>query len=664
MYQILDKSLKIFFKVLLFFLPLTLWIYTSELFEFNKIIVLYILSVLIAGAWLGKIIVSKKLIFRRTVIDIPLLAFLLSQLISTLVSIDPRTSWLGYYSRFNGGMASLACYAFLYWAYVSNFEKKDTFANIKIILASATLVSIYGILEKFGIDKDVWVQDVQQRVFSTLGQPNWLGTWLIALIPLTYIFIGDKENKKMKLVGIILSLVFFITLLFTKSRSALLGFGIGSFILVFGTFIEHKSKDTIKNLAKIFVPMIILCILVGTPLTPSIFGIGQTQKPTPANVPVLESGGTESGEIRKIVWKGAVEVWRHYPLAGTGVETFAYSYYKFRPLAHNLVSEWDFLYNKAHNEYLNYLANTGILGLLGYLSVIGFSLFAMFKHGEKYRWLFISGYVAVAVSNFFGFSVVPVNLIFFLLPALALTINHEDKENEKDHTLNLNTKLGLSAIWIIVAGFMFLIIKYWYADTLYAMGKSYNDDEKFIEGRKYMANAVQLSPNEAIYWDELSQSSAGLAAKLYESKEDLASKEAAGFALKEIAIAEKLSPRNLNIKRDKYFILLKLLPIDKTLLTQARDGLVNAIELAPTDAKLYYHLAITFMRMGQDAKSEEVLLKTIEMKPNYKDARLAYAILLGESGRTQKAIEELNYILKNIDSRDEFVKAQLDKYTK
>jgi putative inorganic carbon (hco3(-)) transporter len=60
--------------------------------------------------------------------------------------------------------------------------------------------------------------------------------------------------------------------------------------------------------------------------------------------------------------KGAWELTKKYPLFGSGVETFAYSYYNVRPVEHNLVTEWDFLYNKAHNEFLNYAATTGFVG--------------------------------------------------------------------------------------------------------------------------------------------------------------------------------------------------------------------------------------------------------------------------------------------------------------
>ena len=47
--------------------------------------------------------------------------------------------------------------------------------------------------------------------------------------------------------------------------------------------------------------------------------------------PALESGGTESGQIRTIVWKGALEIFKHYPLLGTGPETFAFAYPMFMP---------------------------------------------------------------------------------------------------------------------------------------------------------------------------------------------------------------------------------------------------------------------------------------------------------------------------------------------
>ena len=57
------------------------------------------------------------------------------------------------------------------------------------------------------------------------------------------------------------------------------------------------------------------------------------------------------------------------------------------------------------------------------------------------------------------------------------------------------------------------------------------------------------------------------------------------------------------------------------------------------------------------------LQEAIKMKPNYRDARLAYALILVDKGQRQKAIEELNYILTRIDPKDTVVKDQLEELT-
>jgi len=185
--KVFQKIIFVLFALLIFFVPLVLWPFTSEVFEFNKMVLVYILTVLIAAAWLIRSIVEKKFIFRPSILDIPLLVFFGSQLISTVLSIDFYTSVFGYYSRFNGGLLSTVCYLVLYWAFVSNFDAKDSIRLVKVWFVSAALVSIYGVAEHFGIDKNIWVQDVQSRVFSSLGQPNWLAAWVVALIPIAWL---------------------------------------------------------------------------------------------------------------------------------------------------------------------------------------------------------------------------------------------------------------------------------------------------------------------------------------------------------------------------------------------------------------------------------------------------------------------------------------------
>src|SRR5579862_2968720 len=99
------KRVLIFCFYLLFFLtPLIFLPSNYELFEYNKMLFVYLMSIIILGFTLIRCIQEKRWLFIETPLDIPIALFLLSQVISTFLSIDPHTSVWGYYSRSNGGL--------------------------------------------------------------------------------------------------------------------------------------------------------------------------------------------------------------------------------------------------------------------------------------------------------------------------------------------------------------------------------------------------------------------------------------------------------------------------------------------------------------------------------------------------------------------------------
>lgn len=669
------KLVPFFFYGLFFFVPLALFPKTSELFEFNKMVLTYGATILIVSSWVTKMILKRKIVFRRTILDIPLLIFLGSQILSTITSIDIRTSTLGYYSRFHGGLLSSISYSILYWAYVSNMDREKTKKAILFLLVSAVLVSIYGVLEHFGIDKNIWVQDVQNRVFSTLGQPNWLAAWLVALIPLTWVYAISnyqipifKQIKKFKIqnywIWIGLSTLFFLTLLYSKSRSGLLGFAV-AYLIFWGLTYRSTLLKKFLILSSLF---IILTLTTGTPWTPSL---SQILRPSPTTdaiqqtapaAPALEVGGTESGEIRKIVWSGAIDIWQHYPILGSGVETFAYSYYNFRPVEHNLVSEWDFLYNKAHNEYLSLAATTGTVGLFSYAFLAIAIIYFLARKKGRFSLAFLAGFVSILVTNFFGFSVVPVALQFFLYPAMAVALGKKRVvDSEKELVLSRNQKILLGATLLVTFYLLLALAKYWSADLFYAQGKLENDRGDYQTGKEKLEKAINLSPKEAIYWDEKSQSSTGLALALSEAGDEKSANDFMLAAIAESGRAIALSPKNVSLRRSRGNLFIKLSSFDPVYLFSAKEVIIDVIELAPTDAKLYYNLGLTYARIGELDNAIETLEKTIELRPNYRNARLALGLLYADQGEIKKAKAELEYILEKINPEDELVKQQLEE---
>jgi len=749
MSKLLAKIIEYLFYTLLFFTPLILFPKTSELFEFNKIIATYSLTVLIISAWSIRLLVEKRLIFRRTLLDIPLIVFLVSQILSTIFSIDKRTSLLGFYSRFHGGLASTFSYTLLYWAWVSNMNKKTTISAIKIFLSSAFLVAIWGILEHFGysfsclifpdfktLDTSCWVQDVKNRVFASFGQPNWLAAWIDAILPITWALLLNENikeparrpsilthqktglNSKPQLkrrkqwVWISLSTLFFLTLLYTKSRSGLLAFTISSIVFWFlGLHLISKNYKRVflQNFLILNSIFFITAALVGTPWTPSIKKLiassSTTNKEQKTNTsPILEVGGTDSGKIRKIVWKGAIEIWKKYPIFGSGVETFGFSYYNFKPTEHNLTSEWDFLYNKAHNEYLNFAATTGTIGLFSFLlltfsSLLQISDFWLIKKGSKVlTFLFeklksfnpknskfdlsqqeeweisnlktalASGYVSILVTNFFGFSVVCVALEFFLFPALSISLSEteslSDSENKnfKNDSKKLSKiqKIGIFLILLLTSYFLLLISRYWLADYFYSRGKLQNDAQNFLKGQEFLKKAVKLSPKEAIFWSELANSTTWLSLASQEEDENLA-RELATIAVKEAEYASSLSPYNVVLKKDLATIYTNLSPISQNYLLSAKKVWEETVKLAPTDAKILFNLSLSYLRLDDYPNAVKVMEKVIELKPDYRNARYTLALMYIDTNEKEKAKKELNYILEVINPNDSEAKKELEE---
>ena len=723
------KIIEYSFYLLLFITPLFFLPFNYELFEFNKMMFVYALTIIIVSAWIGKWITEKKITIARTPLDIPILLFLAGQVISTILSIDIHTSIWGYYSRFHGGLLSTISYILLYYAFVENMQqassvKRQASSNktincIYLLLSSAFLVTGYGILEHFGIDSSYWVQDVRNRVFSTLGQPNWLGAWIdgIILIPIAFLLTGKTGGTSR--LWLILFFILYFCLLFTGSRSAYFGFLAAllvflsllvvsqkkplinkllfcffAFLLTCFAFLQEWKKTPIfqsaavilliinfaylqialtkkflKTINILLIIIILISLWLGTPISEPIRKWLPAKKPAPAVIktdtyqpPLLIS---ESSDIRKVVWKGSLEVWKHYPLFGSGVETFAYSYYNHRPREHNDLSEWDFLYNKAHNEYLNYLSTTGIIGLGSYLFLIAMTLYWMpipLPEGKpldpprKYLIIAIySGYFSILVTNFFGFSVVPVALLFWLFPAFVFTLHPSFLVFLKPPKYPKNPKypkyLKYFLLIILLSAtcyLLFVISNLWLADYHFSQGQKYSRANLLLQAHRQFVSAILLNPNEALYHSEMSQNAAKIALSYQSSEATGSATASAQFTALAKLEAEQtliLNPVHINLYKTTARTYIYLSQIDNQYYAQTLKTFLKAHQLSPTDPKITYNLALIHQELKKDTEAINWLEQTVRLKPNYTQARLTLAKLYQETGQNEKAQKQLEKIL-------------------
>lgn len=722
--KIIDKVIYFLFLSLFLFTPLIMTSVTSELFEFNKMILIYTLTTLVLFLWILKMIILKKIVFIRTPFDIFIFLFLISQIISTVLSIDPHTSFFGYYGRFNGGLLSIFSYLILFYALVSNVEKNKIFRLLKTSLITSLIVILWGLPGKIGYDLSCllftgklnnacWTEQFKpaERMFSTLGQPNWLGAYLSIIFFIGVYFFIFAKKKSSQWFYLIYLFLNFSSILFTRSRSALLATIFCFFLFIFFILINYNQfsaenrnfKKHLFQFSFIFLAVFLSVLLFKTGIEKIDrylrFDLNKKsntqQKNQIKNIsPPIKV--TESLDIRKIVWKGAVELGKKYPFFGTGVETFAYAYYFVRPKEHNLTSEWDYLYNKAHNEYLNYFATAGFVGLITYLffifSVIFYFLKVILKKDNETKKIkenindemqiklinvsLLMSYITILITNFFGFSTTTINLYFYLIPGLTFLINKKDIKRERffeEEFKNLNSIQFFQLIVLILFTFLslFYIFKYWYADTLYAKADIYQRAGYYQEASQFLHQALKLK-YEHVYEDKLSHNLANFAYNVYYQK-------GANIADDLIKLSEyynkksiKASPKNvIYLKtKSKNLYLFYQIKLDKKYLIEGIKTLNDAFNLSPTDPKIPYTKAIFYSIFENDEKNKnekekyrKLILKNLdlatELKPDFRDAYFLKGRLLKSYKKNEEAKKVFQFILNNINPFDQEAKEEL-----
>jgi O-antigen ligase len=558
----------------------------------------YSLTLVIIIVHLFNYLNGKAPLFRKSFLDIPLILFIVSQIVSTIFSINPHTSIFGYYSRLNGGLLSLISYALLYWILIVYINDKLKEKIINYSLLSGLIVATYGILQHFGIDKNFWQQDVMARVFSTFGQPNWLAAYLCILLPLSLHHLLNSKTKKFFFTFYFLLFTFYICLLYTKSKSGIIAAIISLSIFSLIYLYKNKFKIPIHFYFLLFT-FVFTSLLINNPIKDNLLPQKQTEIQDLRSDILI----TPSEDIRTIVWQGAIDIWREFPIFGTGPETFADAYYWTRPAAHNLTSEWNFLYNKAHNEYLNYLATTGTFGFITYMVLILFILYHL------RRTIYLIPFLSILITNFAGFSIVIVSLYFFLLPALTLPELPPSKNNSQSK---------LFFVFCVLC-FMFLSYKnltYYLADISYAQSESYDRQQKYEDALKSIQISLNYRPDEPVYL--ISQGT--LSAKLALTTQD---EKYINPTLISLEKATQISPFNLNLWKEKAQAYYYLSALDNDYYLLAIDALTKATKIAPTDAMSFYLLAEFYDRINQTDSATKNYQAAIDLKPNYDHALFA-----------------------------------------
>ncbi|MBD3370860.1 hypothetical protein GF402_10945 [Candidatus Fermentibacteria bacterium] len=232
--------------------------------------------------------------------------------------------------------------------------EKDRDRVVWVILGSCLLLFVYSLLQWRGVSLMPWDEALAKsgRVSGSLGNPNLLGSFAAASVPLGLGFLlGRKIRTALKAVlMVVLCLLAVVAIVASGTRGSLIGLFGGLAVLLWGLF---RKKFSAKSL----VPVLLVAICV--------MGLGVYLMRN--RLAELDTSDQGTLRVRKLIWSGTVGMFADKPLTGWGPGSFQIVFPRYRnPSYHLLGVSHNTLH--AHCEYLEILSDTGMVGALLWLA--------------------------------------------------------------------------------------------------------------------------------------------------------------------------------------------------------------------------------------------------------------------------------------------------------
>jgi O-antigen ligase len=333
------------------------------------------------------------------------------------ISLDPiaTRSFVGY----------LTAYLLFFAAALTFLDSSKRLKIVAIaIIIFGTIMAFFAIIQRLANVESLYgIRALNQAVgFGSFVNQHHFAALMEMILALTGGVLLNSTLKKEQRFLLIFSLVLMlIAVFFTGSRGGMLSLiGIAGFFLFakyrFNAFDEQSLTNSKKLSFVIGIISIIFFIVFAT-----FFLGGDASLIRGVGLSEMTQADFSSGRLD--FWKVALQIFIHNPIFGSGLDSF--------PVVMSRYDQWNgtFRIEQAHNEYLQVLAEAGILGLA---CVFGF-IYLLFKKGISNIKMSndrfsggvalgaLAGCLGIFIHSFFDFPLrTPSNgLIFLLLAALA-----------------------------------------------------------------------------------------------------------------------------------------------------------------------------------------------------------------------------------------------------
>ena len=691
--SIYKRALEITWLAVIFLVPLFFNPQSHQVFAISKNSLLVFLVTAMLAFWIANLILSRagcKELKWQGILTSPLhltiLAFGLVAILATAASITPSISFWGSWGR-KSGLLTLICWILFFLIVAQQLRSRTQLLRaVYTLLLSSGIVSLLGILQYLLPDVMLKVihSEYPGRVFSTIGNPLFLSSFLAMVIPfnLAVIVYSWGKRKEANNTTILICLVILLALqswclwLAQYSITILLYIiAIIIFILLLGIV---RRKRLLLSIGA--VSLLALIITAGWLMAPLL--LPSTDAKAPKTSSSEMSLNAEELDLKTLDWR--IQYWRstidivikspEVPssndrlhdfrrLIGYGPETFIVTFQLLFP--EELKTEYTYrseLVDHPHNHYLYLAATIGLLGLMSLLSILAVFFYLCFRYLARartdiYKLLLIAmvaGMVQYMADIFFNPSTISPELVFWLtlsfIPVVGrLTMSHEPEQAKavsltqpgRSRKSYINkTRLYLSAgcallLMLVGAG---IAIRPLLADMYLQKGLNLQaaGDEHAIYA---FDKATEIDPGESAYWHYLGAYSYSVA------------RHATEEPLKEEILTLAANAYNKALKLNPY-IAFEYYSLADVYTYWAETGATDkwptalslhdkAAQLFPRNAVILNKWSLALIIKGDLDEAQTKLDYAAYIDPGWAETSFLSGLLLAREGENDKAVLKL-----------------------
>lgn len=578
-----------FIFVLLF--PLLYFPFGADMFDGIKLSFLFVFLPII---FLEQIFIEKIESFRLSRSALFLFSAALWAALGSLFSVLPREAFFGEYTRRTGALLFILI-AFLYFY----FEQRKEKGALKLAaVTSATSVSVLAIFQKLGL---IFSDNAfEGRIFSTFGNPVFLGSFLLISLPLTFELI-----RKGKWYGWLSSLAIVIAIALTGSRAALAGLVV--LILITGVLEERKVRT-----------FIILSVL----LAGFLFGVFY--------FPRLLSISFDIEKRMDLIKPAVIGIFEK-PLFGHGWNRFE-SYFRQSPY-----TNWSFIPGQtevpdtSHSLFVDATFSSGVPFLILLL------LFIMTYFSGKTTST-DSKIAMAAVILAFVLSPASMPVLVFSFVVLALVKEHEGIEVNIPKFMKVGSGLVLLGFLVLgmISGYRVLVSDFYYLKAVEA-----SEIGDFSNSTTYFARSLYLQPYEKAFWR------AYIITLLNPGYNSVQQAEV------EVKKLIEVDPYDFTSQYLSGMIYLRLGDLgNQGAYDKALDAFKVCMYLSPRKPQVYYHAGLAAVGTKDLERAITYWKKAVDLFKEYTDALYGLGYAYETRGERKEALKYYQKALKVADETE------------